>query len=416
MSAAALDLKPILSALLRHKVVLVLLVLVIALSCGVVSNSVFLMSLHLKRLHLPAGFEESQLVEIDADNLLIPGSDEAKRHTREALDALRQLPSVKDVALSNLVPLDYSAFFPGYVALNEKDAASRSGVLVAVYGGQDLASTLGLRLVAGRWLNPLGFVDYADVFKSGSQAAPAEALITRALAERVWPGENPLGKPFYFTGGKPPTVVVGVVEHLPRPVLFGEGEEDFSIVLPVRMWLDDGAYYLIRTEAGERQRVLHAAVDTLHRLDPHVAIIAQRPLTDARAEQLGKDLAMARMLAGLCVTLLLITGLGIVGLSSYWVQQRRRQIGVRRALGATRTDILRYFMLENFLLTSLGVVLGMALAYGLSMLLMRYYELPRLPWFYFPLGALALWTTGQLAVLVPALRASTISPAAAAAG
>lgn len=408
--------KPILSALMRHKVVLTLLVLVIALSCGVVSNSVFLMSLHLKRLNLPAGYDENQVVEIAADNLLTPGSDEAKRRTREALAALRQLPGVKDATFSNLVPMDYSAFFPGYVALDEKDAASHAGVLVAVYGGEHLTDTLGLRLVAGRWLNPLSFIDYADVFKSGSSVAPAEALITKALAERVWPGQNPLGKSFYFTGGKPPTVVVGVVEHLPRPVLFGAGEEDFSIVLPLRLWLDDGGYYLIRTDPSQREQVLRAAVASLHRLDPHVAIISQRPLTDARAEQLGKDLATARILAGLCITLLLITGLGIVGLSSYWVQQRRRQIGVRRALGATRSDILRYFMLENFLLTSLGVVLGMALAYGLSMLLMHYYELPRLPWFYFPLGALALWLTGQLAVLVPALRASTVSPAAATMG
>jgi len=413
------QLKPIFSALLRHKVVLALLVLVVALSCGVVSNCVFLMSVHLKRLYMPAGFDEDRLVEISADNLLIPHSDEARRRTREAVDALRQLPGVQGVTLSNMVPLDDSAFYPGYVALTQQDAQNRSGVLVDVYGGEHLAQTLGLHLVAGRWLNPLGFVDYADVYKPDSTVAPAEALITEALARRVWPGQNPLGKRFYFTGGdRPATTVVGVVEHLPRSyALAADGEEDYSIVLPMRLWLDDGVYYLIRTEdPGQRRQVLQAAVDVLRKLDPHVAIIAQRTVADARKQQLGKELAMARALAGLCVILLAITGLGIVGLSSYWVQQRRRHIGVRRALGATRADILRYFMLENFLLTSLGVILGMALAYGLSMLLMHYYELPRLPWFYFPLGALALWATGQLAVLAPALRASTISPAAAAAG
>ena len=411
--------KPILSALLRHKVVLALLVLVVALSCGVVSNCVFLMSLHLKRLNMPAGFDEGRLIEINADNLLVPHSDEAKRRTRETVDALRQLPGVQGVTLSNMVPLDDSAFYPGYIALNEQDAQNRSGVLVDVYGGEHFAQTLGLHLVAGHWLNPLGFVDYADVYKPDSTVAPAEALVTEALARRVWPGQDPLGKQFYFTAGnRPPTTVVGVVEHLPRSyALAADGEEDYSIVLSMRLWLDDGVYYLIRTEdPSQRQQVLRAAVDVLRKLDPHVAIIAQRSVTDARKQQLGKDLAMARALAGLCVILLAITGLGIVGLSSYWVQQRRRHIGVRRALGATRADILRYFMLENFLLTSLGVVLGMVLAYGLSMLLMHYYELPRLPWFYFPLGAVALCVTGQLAVLAPALRAAAISPATAAAG
>jgi len=108
-----------------------------------------------------------------------------------------------------------------------------------------------------------------------------------------------------------------------------------------------------------------------------------------------------------------VTALGIVGLASFWVAQRRKQIGIRRALGATRADILRYFQTENFLIVTFGIVLGMALAYGLSLLLMKHYELPRLPWFYLPIGAIALWLIGQLAVLGPALRASNVPPVVA---
>jgi putative ABC transport system permease protein len=88
-------------------------------------------------------------------------------------------------------------------------------------------------------------------------------------------------------------------------------------------------------------------------------------------------------------------------------------IGVRRALGATRGHILRYFQTENFLLATLGIVLGMALAYGINLLLMIHYELPRLPAVYFPVGALALWLIGQAAVLGPALRAAAVPPVVA---
>ena len=131
------------------------------------------------------------------------------------------------------------------------------------------------------------------------------------------------------------------------------------------------------------------------------------------AQFFANDRAMAGMLVGVIVALLTVTGLGIVGLASFWVGQRRRTIGVRRALGATRGDILRYFQTENFLLATFGIVLGMLLAYGISLFLMLHYELPRLPLIYFPVGALALWLLGQLAVLGPALRAANVPPVVA---
>jgi putative ABC transport system permease protein len=122
---------------------------------------------------------------------------------------------------------------------------------------------------------------------------------------------------------------------------------------------------------------------------------------------------MAWLLVAVCVSLLVVTALGIVGLASFWVQQRTRQIGIRRALGATRRQILGYFQTENFLIATLGIVLGMALAYAINGLLMERYELPRLPWHYLPVGAVALWLLGQLAVLGPALRAAAVPPAVA---
>jgi putative ABC transport system permease protein len=119
------------------------------------------------------------------------------------------------------------------------------------------------------------------------------------------------------------------------------------------------------------------------------------------------------MLVGVILALLLVTGLGIAGLASFWVGQRRRTIGVRRALGATRRNILNYFQTENFMLATIGIALGMVLAYGINLFLMRHYELPSLPAIYFPIGAVALWLIGQLAVLGPALRAAAVPPVVA---
>jgi putative ABC transport system permease protein len=95
------------------------------------------------------------------------------------------------------------------------------------------------------------------------------------------------------------------------------------------------------------------------------------------------------------------------------VQQRRKQIGIRRAIGATRSDILRYFQAENFLIVTGGIVIGMVLTFFLNVMLMKFYELPRLPLYYLPVGATVLWALGQLAVLGPALRAASVPPVVA---
>jgi putative ABC transport system permease protein len=241
---------------------------------------------------------------------------------------------------------------------------------------------------------------------------PMPTLITQALARRLWPGQGALGRLIYLTP-KASFRVVGVVAGLARANAFDEATAQFSMIAPVQMGADKDESYLLRTRPQDRARVLAEAAAVLKRADPGRVITHTRTLEDVRQQFFQDDLAMAAMLVGVIVALLGITALGIVGLASFWVGQRRRQIGVRRALGATRRDILVYFQTENFLIVSAGVALGMTLAYAANLLLMARYELPRLPLWYLPVGALALWALGQLAVLGPALRAAAVPPVVA---
>jgi putative ABC transport system permease protein len=107
---------------------------------------------------------------------------------------------------------------------------------------------------------------------------------------------------------------------------------------------------------------------------------------------------------------LAITAAGIVGLTSFWVGQRRKQIGVRRALGATRRDILGYFLTENLLICAGGVAVGALLAVGLNLWMVTQFELSRVPLAYVAVGVVALLALGQAAVRAPALRAARGSP------
>src|SRR3546814_13501717 len=122
---------------------------------------------------------------------------------------------------------------------------------------------------------------------------------------------------------------------------------------------------------------MRAALETVAEVAPTVVLDEEQtaPLPELRERYFRGDRAMVGLLVGTIVALLLVTALGIVGLTSFWVSQRRRQIGVRRALGATRGDILRYFPTENFLIVSVGIPMGMLLAYGLNPGLLQHDEL-----------------------------------------
>ena len=125
------------------------------------------------------------------------------------------------------------------------------------------------------------------------------------------------------------------------------------------------------------------------------------------------DIAMVKLLTAVITVLTGVTGLGIVGLAWFSVTQRRKQIGTRRALGATRWDIVRYFMVENWLVTSAGLTIGLVGTVGLNWFLDTQYSVGRVPLWYLPIGMVALWALGQLAVLLPARRAANIPPALA---
>ena len=403
-----MDILPILSTLRRHKITALLLVLEIALTCAIVCNAVFLINQRLDRMKMYSGVAEHELIQIQAFG--IGKTSDAKAHAQEDLQALRQIPGVKSVALTNQVPFTNSSWNTSV----KLDPKQKMATLNATqYFGENLLQTFGTQLVAGRDFEPGEYLDMRLVARDEKLAKKiTTVIITRGLGEKLWPGQSALGKTIYLGGD--PVRVVGVVAGLIRPALFGgDDTAQWSMVFPLRMDSDNASRYVIRAAPQDRDRVLAAALATLRKTDPHRIILEKKTLDDIRAEFFQDDRAMAGLLAGVCVALLVVTALGIVGLGSFWVAQRRRTIGVRRALGATRGAILRYFQTENFLLATIGIALGMVLAYGINLFLMLHYELPRLPAYYFPVGAIALWLIGQMAVLGPAMRAAAVPPVVA---
>ncbi|HEY1589592.1 MAG TPA: FtsX-like permease family protein [Rhodanobacter sp.] len=406
-----MDILPILSTLRRHKLTAWLLILEIALTCAIVCNAVFLIGQRLQRMDMPSGVAEHELLQIQVADVTAPSNPYAR--LAEDVAALRQVPGVLSVASSNQVPFGGSSS-NGNIRLDPNQPERTLNA--TTYFGENLVPTFGSRLVSGRDLQPDDYVSVEEALKAlgtgDSKSLPHVTLITRVMAERLWPGQNPLGRLIYLT----PTVglrVVGVVDSLARPNAYDTAKAQYTMVVPLRMGADKDLDYVIRTRPEDRANVLAAALAALKKVDPQRVVTTKRSFDEVRRKFFQDDRAMAGMLVGVIAALLIVTALGIVGLASFWVAQRRRTIGVRRALGATRGNILHYFQTENFVLATLGIALGMVLAYGINLFLMSHYELPRLPGIYFPVGAVLLWLIGQVAVLGPALRAAAVPPVVA---
>jgi putative ABC transport system permease protein len=406
-----MELRPILSTLLRHKTAAALIVLEIALSCAIVCNALFLIGNRIEKINLVSGVAENEVVRVQLTG--IGQDDNADALTRSDLATLRGLPGVKAATVTNQVPFVNSSWNSGVrMSKDQKQSTLSATVYMAE---EQFLDTLGPKIVAGRQFAPDEFIEWAALDAPDSKVSIPATIITRSMADKLFPGQNAIGKSFYSWGDNP-IRVVGVVDHLVRPSeQGGPTAHEYSMVFPINVPYSLGGNYLLRTDPARRGEVLKAAIAALERNGPNRIILTDNSKTmeELRSAYYRQDRAMVWLLVAVIIALLVVTALGIVGLASFWVQQRTKQIGVRRALGATKGQILRYFQTENFLLASVGIVLGMLLAFGINQMLMGKYELPRLPLVYLPIGAVALWLLGQFAVFWPARRAAAVPPAVA---
>jgi putative ABC transport system permease protein len=175
-------------------------------------------------------------------------------------------------------------------------------------------------------------------------------------------------------------------------------------------------YYVVRGKNGASDQLKKDVASILYAQDPQRVLSGGMGTTsisnfaEIRRAAYRDDRGVMMMMAAVSVILLSVTTAGIVGLTSFWVSQRRKQIGVRRALGATRADIAGYFLLENAFVSAVGVVLGAGLAFALNNYLMKEFELARMAVGNVLVGAAVLMLIGQMASLAPALGATRVSP------
>ncbi|MBD8880595.1 ABC transporter permease [Rhodanobacter sp. 7MK24] len=404
-----IQIRPILVALRRHKAGTLLIALQIALTLAIVCNALFIIHQRLTNLSEVSGVDESSVFVIRNQWAADWPTPQVDAQVKADLLALRQLPAVRDATpVSGGYPLSGGGW-DNFVTLTPDQPKPVTDS--AVYTGDEhYIDTLGLRLIAGRNFRP----DEVMVMGTQQSITPAAAIVSKALADKLFPDGNALGKSFYAMSPTPSTII-GIVDPLHRQGVdqYSNGYAGQALIWPLRADDSRGIFYMVRAKPGQLAAAMREAPQALYAqsrmriIDPKDGI---QDYATIRRKVFDSDRGMAILMGIICVVLLAITAAGIVGLTSFWVGQRRKQIGVRRALGARQRDILTYFLTENFLISAAGVALGTVLAIAFNLWTVTRFAMSPMSMAYVGVGVLVLILLGQGAVLAPALRASRVSP------
>jgi putative ABC transport system permease protein len=396
---------PIFRALMHHKARFWLITLEVALTLAIVANCVN-MALDLRSEYVrETGADEEHIIVVRTEPF---GADFAQEEYRDEvrrtdLERLRALPGVRQATSTRQLPLSGGGSATGRKAVGSEMDTETTPYFVVTDG---YVETLGVEIVAGRDFEPADFEYETD---EDGNAIDRNVIMSQALADVLFPDGNALGSVIQNDEGQMTNPIIGIVRQMPNSWPSWDEGRDRAMLFPGKPGDERRMNYLVRAEPGAVDAVFQSLEEAMIAANPG-RIVTVETMVEMKASDFGTELAVMTMLNVVIVLLLLVTSLGIVGLTAFTVAERRRQIGTRRALGASRGDILRYFLVENWMITGIGLAIGVGLTFALNYALVTWADSPKLPWGLILAGMLVLWVTGIVAALLPAWRATQVAP------
>lgn len=397
-----MELGPIFRAMVRNRARFVLVVLEVALTLAIVANCVGLILEARAEMTRESGFVDDQLIWIRTTSFSPDHQDETfveMIHDRDVA-ALRAIPGVAEASATYFLPWQGGGS-SGEVLI---EGTEMERVRTQTYPADPrIWETLGVELVSGRNF------DEADM-EADPEGGTFNVIVSQGLADLLFPDSEALGQVLQFSADGDRFPIIGVFDPFYNP--YGWPIEEYALFYAGEATGAGGSSFLVRAEPGRVEQVFGELEETLLAVDAgrnfHV-----RTISEIRSSYHTSDRVLVGSLNVVMGLLLLVTCLGIVGITAFSVAERRRQIGTRRAFGARKRDIVRYFLLENWIVTSIGVLLGGALAFGLNVWLVHSMDgRPLDPWIV-AAGAVGLWLVGLASALGPALRGAKVQPATA---
>ena len=398
-----MDIKPIFLGLKQNKFMALLMITQIAFTMGVLSSSVLVASETLREWNKPSGIPHEDIIRISPE--FFDDTQDIGRSLSNDIIRVKDIPRVINVAPSNAVPFTAENMIDVYLA-TEEDAQGYKTVIFE--SDEQIFDVLQLALIEGRMINA------SDVIKGEREQTPqnaSEVMISEDMAKVLFAEESAIGKTIWLEKNAEPVKVIGIYSNfMTGERLNGRGKSYQSIIRPQVKWSQvQQPHYLIRVEQGTAVTLLEDIIEVFYQErgryinSSELLKRTQKRMYDGRGSRALTFLVLS-------IVLLIITGLGITGLTAFQVTQKRKQIGTRRALGAKKSDIMRYFITENSILTLIGLVIGVVVTLSITFELSE-----QAGQNFFNMGillmtALTLWLVNTLAVWFPAKRAANIAP------
>jgi putative ABC transport system permease protein len=399
-----MEFRPIFLSIKHNKAIALLVIIQVAITLTVLSGSLLMTTSTLKEWNLPSGIPHNNIIsavpqfyDLDVD---------VRQSVVDDLQRLKALPGVIDVSPVSQRPFDARGIQKVYLEATEEAQEYDTNIFS---GDANLSQVLALSLIEGRFFRP-------DEIISGnrddlSSTSPI-VMVSEDMAKVLFPEGDALGKTIWLEKGGAPVEVIGIYSNFMNGErLNGSGQSYRTVLQPLITWQNrDDPNYLIRVEPGLAQGMLETVRNELYKVDGRyvnqveVLTRTQKRMYDGRGTQ-------SMMLLAISFVLLLITAFGMAGLVSFLVTQRQKQIGTRRALGATKWDVVRYFMLENGILSGIGIVIGLLLSLVFTFMLTEDSGVNILDMSYIFATAFFILLINQLAVYFPAKRAANVEPA-----
>ena len=400
-----MNIKALLKSLLLRKFTTGLLVLQLAITLGLFVNSAI--------LALDIQGKVSQSTGLDNENILIVSThptsgayqdlDYFRSIASEDMVKLSELSGVNSVSVTNQIPIRSGGWRRGLYDLDNPEQGRNDKYLKNVkYTMVDanFAETMGFTILAGRLLDSSDQLDFGSEEKQN-------IVITESLKKALYGDESAIGQE--TSNG----FIVGVIKDIMLDPSLPADKQYGFFVNEVMEYIYIARYYVLNVEPGQMDNVRSKVSDTI------IGVQAERDIFNVftMKEQLQRfyrdDQGLADLFLLLCGLMLFVTVISSYAYSQFHISRQKKFIGIRRALGARKKDVLLYVLTENWLVYSLGCLCGVFVAFGFNILLSQHITLSKPDVMLFLLVTGVIFISGTLATWLPAKRTSDIEPVVA---
>jgi len=400
-----MNIKALFKSLLLRKFTTGLLILQLAITLGLLVNSAILALDTRNNITKPTG--------LDLDNILIASThptsgnyrdlDYYRSITTEDIAKLSQIPGVNSVSITNLLPIRTRGMLRAMFDLDNPQQELEDIYLQDVkyfLADENLDKAMGLSLLEGRFLNKSDQLDF------GSEEAP-NIVITESLKVALYGDKSALGEE--TNNGR----IVGVIKDivldptLPADKQYGM----YTNAIMERVYL--GRYYVLNVAPGQMESVRNQVSDTILSVQAERDIFGIFTMKDYLHRFYRDDQGLANLFLVLCTLMLIVTAISSYAYSQFHISRQKRFIGIRRALGARKQDILLYVLTENWLVYTIGCMLGVLVSIGFNILLSQHIMLSKPDIMLLLLATCVIFISGTIATWLPANTTSNIAPVVA---